>query len=110
MADNAGHWRDRLYSMRRDMNKGQYDWDDNNNFKKEAAKEYRLNKCVSKPNVFGYDRYYLLKGGQTLSAENEEFETFGTESDSQLRSAFKKHAKSKKLNKVLMTSFGKEVA
>ena len=38
MADNAGHWRDRLYSMRRDMNKGQYDWDDNNNFKKEAAK------------------------------------------------------------------------
>ena len=110
MADNANHWRDRLYSMRRDMRDGDYDWDDNDNFKREAAKEYRKNKCVSKQNVFGYDRYYLLKGGQALSAENEEFETFGTETDAQLRSAFKKHAKGKKLNKVLMTSFGKEVA
>ena len=110
MADNAGHWRDRLYSMRRDMQNGEYDWEDTDNFKKEAAQEYRRNKCVSKQDVFGYDQYYLLKGGKTLSAEDEEFETFGTETDSQLRAAFKKHSKGKKLNKVLMTSFGKEVA
>jgi hypothetical protein len=110
MADDSAHWRDRLYNMRRDMLKGEYDWEDNDNFKKEAAKEYRRNKCVSKQNVFGYDQYYLLKGGKQLSAEDEEFETFGTETDAQLRNAFKKHSKSKKLNKVLMTSFGKEVA
>ena len=110
MADHANHWRDRLYTMRRDMQNGEYDWQDTDNFKKEAAKEYRQNKCVSKQNVFGYDQYYLLKGGKTLAAEDQEFETFGTETDAQLRNAFKKHSKGKKLNKVLMTSFGKEVA
>ena len=109
MADNNQHWRDRIWRL-----KDEVSFEDDNiyldEFKKECAAEYRKNKCVSKQNVFGYDQYYLLKGGKTLKAENEDFETFGTESDSQLRSAFKKHSKGKKLNKVLMTSFGKEVA
>ena len=109
MADNNQHWRDRIWRLKEEVSSE----DDNiylDEFKKECAAEYRKNKCVSKQNVFGYDQYYLLKGGKTLQAENEEFETFGTETDSQLRAAFKKHSKGKKLNKVLMTSFGKEVA
>ena len=109
MADNNQHWRDRIWRLKEEVSSE----DDNiylDEFKKECANEYRQNKCVSKQNVFGYDQYYLLKGGKTLQAENEEFETFGTETDSQLRAAFKKHSKGKKLNKVLMTSFGKEVA
>ena len=47
---------------------------------------------------------------KTLKAEDKDFVTTGAESDAQLRTAFKSYAKDKKLSKVLMTSFGKEVA
>jgi len=110
MADDASHWRERLYSMKRDIENGEYNYEMYDDFKKDCAAEYRKNKCVARKNAFGYDQYYLLKGGKNLSAENEEFEIFGNETDAQLRNAFKKHSKGKKLNKVLMTSFGKEVA
>ena len=108
MADQARHWRDRLYIINNDKNG--YDYDADRDFKKEAAKEYRKNKCVQIDNCLGYDKYYLLKGGQTLKAEDKDFVTTGMESDAQLRTAFKSFAKDKKLSKVLMTSFGKEVA
>ncbi len=108
MADQARHWRDRLYIINNDKNG--YDYDADREFKKEAAKEYRKNKCVQIDNCLGYDKYYLLKGGQTLKAEDKDFVTTGMESDAQLRTAFKSFAKDKKLSKVLMTSFGKEVA
>jgi hypothetical protein len=54
----------------------------------------------------------LLKGGKTLSAQNEEFDEKVTEdmSDAQIRTAFKKFSKGKKTNKVLMTSIGQAVA
>ena len=108
MADQARHWRDRLYVINNDVNG--YDYDADREFKKQAAKEYRKNKCVQVDNCLGYDKYYLLKGGQTLKAEDKDFVTTGAESDAQLRTAFKSYAKDKKLSKVLMTSFGKEVA
>ena len=108
MADQARHWRDRLYVINNDVNG--YDYDADREFKKQAAKEYRKNKCVQVDNCLGYDKYYLLKGGKTLKAEDKDFVTTGAESDAQLRTAFKSYAKDKKLSKVLMTSFGKEVA
>ena len=108
MADQARHWRDRLYVINNDVNG--YDYDADREFKKQAAKEYRKNKCVQVDNCLGYDKYYLLKGGKTLRAEDKDFVTTGAESDAQLRTAFKSYAKDKKLSKVLMTSFGKEVA
>ena len=108
MADQAKHWRDRLYVINNDVNG--YDYDADREFKKQAAKEYRKNKCVQIDNCLGYDKYYLLKGGKTLKAEDKDFVTTGAESDAQLRTAFKSYAKDKKLSKVLMTSFGKEVA
>ena len=108
MADQSRHFRDRLYVINNDING--YDYESDREFKKQAAKEYRKNKCVQIDNCLGYDKYYLLKGGQGLKAESKDFVTTGAESDAQLRTAFKSFAKDKKLSKVLMTSFGKEVA
>lgn len=109
MADDSHHWRNRInrlsgYVKDRDM----YDRE----FFKECAKEYTKNKCVHKQDAFGYDNYYLLKGGKTLSATDGEFDDQVHEdmSDAQIRNAFKKFAKGKKTNKVLMTSIGKAVA
>ena len=60
--------------------------------------------------TLGYDELYLVKGGAKLSATNEEFEVSEEASNAQIRNAFKKFSKNKKLNKVLMTSLGKAVA
>ena len=69
-------------------------------------KEYRKNKCVEIKDIYGYDNYYFVKGGKHLSAQDEEFEVSEDASRGQLAAAFKKHAKSKKTNKVLMSKFG----
>ena len=108
MADDSRHWSNRVSRLAHHCDTDGWDRD----FKKECAAEFRKNKCVHKENAFGYDNYYLLKGGKTLSAQNEEFENNVTEdmSDAQIRTAFKKFSKGKKTNKVLMTSIGKEVA
>lgn len=104
MADTAGDWRQRLWSIAAD--KDMYA----DEFKTEAAKEYRKHKCVAVNNVFGYTEYYLVKGGRNLDTTEDEFEVAEDASQANIRNAFKKFAKSKKLNKVLMTKFGKAVA
>ena len=108
MADDAYHFRSRISRLGDYCDVGHYDSD----FRKECAKEYTKNKCIHKQNAFGYDNYYLLKGGKTLSAQDEDFDSKVDEdmSDAQLRTAFKKFSKGKKTNKVLMTSIGKAVA
>lgn len=77
---------------------------------KEWAKEYRNNKCVHIENIYGYNDYYMVKSGKALSAQSEDFEIAEDASKNQIGTAFRKHAKGKKLNKVLMTKFGKAVA
>ena len=104
MADTAGDWRQRLWSIAAD--KDMYA----DEFKTEAAKEYRKHKCVAVNDVFGYAEYYLVKGGRNLDTAEDEFEVAEDASQANIRNAFKKFAKSKKLNKVLMTKFGKAVA
>ena len=108
MADDNYHFRNRISRLSHYCETDGYDSD----FRKECTKEYTKNKCVHRPNAFGYDNYYLLKGGKTLSAQNEEFDEKVTEdmSDAQIRTAFKKFSKGKKTNKVLMTSIGQAVA
>ena len=108
MADDSGHWRSRISRLSHYCKTDGWDSD----FRKECGKEYNKNKCVHKQNAFGYDNYYLLKGGKTLSAQNEDFDQKVTEdmSDAQIRTAFKKFSKGKKTNKVLMTSIGQAVA
>tara|TARA_Y100001937_G_scaffold19027_1_gene26267 strand:+ start:21057 stop:23240 length:2184 start_codon:yes stop_codon:yes gene_type:complete len=109
MADSAGDWRWKLNDI----------WSDNalykevkdlDQFKKDSATEYRKNKCVEFTNLWGYNTYYMVKGGQHLQTEGDDFEINADATDAQIRNAFKKFAKSKKTNKVLMNKFGAAVA
>ena len=108
MADDAYHFRNRVGRLANYCESNDWDTD----FRKECNKEYNKNKCVHKENAFGYDNYYLLKGGKSLSATDGEFDEKVTEdmSDAQIKTAFRKFSKGKKTNKVLMTSIGKAVA
>ena len=83
-------------------------WDDK--FRNEANKEYRKNKCVVRKDALGYKEFYLIKGGNKLSTENDEFGVTSDQTKNQMANAFKKYSKSKKQNKVLMTTFGRIVA
>lgn len=104
MADSNQDWRQRLWIMAEE--KKVY----SEEYKSLANKEYRLNKCFHEQNVLGYNEYYLVKGGKNLGAESDEFAVSDDASTANIRTAFKKFAKSKKQNKVLMTKFGKAVA
>ena len=104
MADNGGEWKHRLWNIANELREDPID------YRSAAGKEYRKFKCVTANNVLGYSEYYLVKGGRTLDTTEEEFEVSEDASQANIRNAFKKYAKSKKLNKVLMTKFGKAVA
>lgn len=78
--------------------------------RQNAQKEYRKNKCVVYKDALGYNDFYLIKGGSSLSTQDAEFEVSSDQSRGQMASAFKKYSKSKKQNKVLMTTFGRAVA
>jgi hypothetical protein len=104
IADTNQHWRQRLWILADVKNKRL------DSFQKAANKEYRQNKCVSIDNALGYKEYYLVKGGKSLETQEDEFEVKKDATKANIRSAFKKFAKSKKQNKVLMTKFGKAVA
>ena len=83
-------------------------WDDSH--RNEANKEYRKNKCVVRKSALGYDEFYLIKGGNKLAVEDDEFGVTSDQTKNQMANAFKKYSKSKKQNKVLMTTFGRIVA
>jgi len=76
--------------------------------RKLVTKEYNKNKCVEFKDVFGYDTYYMVKGGKgALNTESDEFNPSTTKS---IGNDFKKFSKSKKTNKVLMQKIGAAVA
>ena len=104
MADDSNAWRQRLWIVSEEL--GIY----SEEYKSNANKEYRKNKCVNAQNVLGYSEYYLVKGGNNLATDEDEFEVKEDASNANIRNAFKKFAKSKKQNKILMTKFGKAVA
>jgi len=92
--------------------KDKYDswWsDDAEDFKRNAQKSFTKNRCAIFNKVLGYDDFYLLKS-QHLNTEANEFDVDTTASKGQITNAFKKHSRSKKVNKVLLTQFGKTVA
>ena len=104
MADNNRHWNSKL---------GQIAWDSNlgwESLKADANKSYRKNKCFIMNDTLGYNEFYLIKGGKALSTEDDEFGVTSDQTKGQMANAFKKYSKSKKQNKVLMTTFGKAVA
>lgn len=116
MADDSRHFMNRIQSAHTDgqRNGGYMDYysEEYMDLKKNANAEYRKNKCVIKENVLGYNEYYIIKGGRALSAQGESTmdKVSSDNTTAQIRNAFKKSAKSKKTNKVLLTRFGKAVA
>ena len=104
MADDNHHWNNKLGQISHEKN---YDWYD---YKPESNKEYRKNKCVEVKNFGGYNNFYLVKGNKNLDTSADDFDIEDNASNGQIRNAFKKYSKSKKLNKVLMTKFGAAVA
>ena len=83
-------------------------WD---NGMKKYNREYAKNKCVTFKNELGYNELYIVKSWKgALATDATEFEVNEDASKGQLTSAFKKYSKSKKLNKTLLTNFGKAVA
>lgn len=115
MAEDNRHFMNRIQSAHLDGTRDTYmDYysDEYIDLKKNANAEYRKNKCVIRENVLGYNEYYIIKGGKKLSAQGDDLmdEITSDNSTAQIRNAFKKSAKSKKTNKVLLTRFGKAVA
>lgn len=104
MADSSSDWRCRLRDIAWETNGYTED------YIKSATAEYRKNKCVEFNDIKGYNTYYMVKGGNSLSTAEDDFEVDYDASDTQIRTAFKKFAKSKKTNKVLMNKFGAAVA
>ena len=82
-----------------------------NAFVREMALDLqaKLDQCEKDDTI----RCVLITGcGKAFSADTteEDFDIKEEASNAQIRSAFKKFSKNKKLNKVLMTNFGKAVA
>jgi ACT domain-containing protein len=76
--------------------------------KKQIGKEYKKNKCYEMNDVYGYNKYYFIKGGnKALDTSDDEFNPITTKS---IGNDFKKYSKSKKTNKVLMQKIGAAVA
>ena len=104
MADENRDWNQKIGSISYKTNQS---WDE---LKRTTRKEYNKNKCVIMKNTLGYNSFYLIKGGNALKTEDDEFNVTSDQTKNQMATAFKKFSKSKKQNKVLMTSFGREVA
>ena len=107
MADDNREWKWRLNAL--SFETGSYNYN-SEQARKMYNKEYKKNKCVNVQNVFGYDEYYMVKGGKDLSTDADDFEVDHNATDKAIGTAFKKYSQSKKTNKVLLTKFGKAVA
>lgn len=78
---------------------------------KQILKEYRTNKFVSFSDVLGYDEFFVIRAERgSLSTEDDEFEVSENAKKGEIQRAFKKHANSKKANKLFATQFAKMVA
>ena len=78
---------------------------------REFRKEYNTNKFISFSEVLGYDSFFIIKAeGRSLATEDDEFEISENAKKGEIQRAFKKHANSKKTNKLFATQFAKMVA
>ena len=103
LADNSHNFKYKI----QDCDKEAYFGDD---FKK-YNREYQKNKCVTFKDALGYDELYIVKSWKNaLNTDAVDFDPDTDASKGQLTSQFKKFSKSKKLNKTLLTNFGKVVA
>ena len=74
-------------------------------------KEYNKNKFITFDNACGYDRFFIIKAERnSLSVDEEEFTVSEHAKKGEITRAFKKHAASKKTNRVFATQFAEMVA
>lgn len=74
-------------------------------------KQFNKNKFVSFDDVIGYDKFFILKGDKgSLNTEDDEMEISENAKKGEIQRAFKKHANSKKANKILASQFAQMVA
>lgn len=103
LADSSHNFKYKIQDCDKDAH-----WGDD--FKK-YNKEYQKNKCVTFKEKLGYDELYIVKSWKNaLNTDAVDFDPDTDASKGQLTSQFKKFSKSKKLNKTLLTNFGKAVA
>jgi hypothetical protein len=87
---------------------GDFDWEQG---MKKYNREYAKNKCVTFKDKLGYNELFIVKSMKgALATDATDFEVNDDATKSQITNAFKKFSKSKKLNKTLLTNFGKAVA
>lgn len=78
---------------------------------RKYRQEYNKQKFVSFDNACGYDRFFVIKGeGKSLNTDADEFEVKENAGKGEITRAFKKHAASKKTNRVFATQFAEMVA
>ncbi len=78
---------------------------------KKYNREYSKNKCITFNGKLGYDELYIVKSWKNaLATDAIDFDPNAEATKGQLTSQFKKFSKSKKLNKALLTNFGRAVA
>ena len=87
-----------------------FEYYDNDSMKK-YNREYAKNKCITFNKVLGYNELYIVKSWRNaLATDAVDFDPDTEATKGQLTSQFKKFSKSKKLNKALLTNFGRAVA
>jgi hypothetical protein len=78
---------------------------------REIRKEYNKNKFIVLDGVLGYDNFFIIKAEKgSLDTSDDEFEVSENAKKGEIQRAFKKHANSKKTNKLFATQFAKMVA
>ena len=81
-------------------------------FRRAMQKQITKKKCLTFDGALGYDNFYVVQAfnKSTFNTDADEFEVQEDATKGQITQAFKKYSKSKKLNKTLLTNFGKAVA
>ena len=111
ITNGAHEWKNIMARVYTEVNNDDDTWtEEYREFYTDANKEYRKNKCFTTKGMKGYNEYYVIKSGRNLETKEEEFNVDHNATKGQITAAFKKHSKSKKYNKVLLTNFGRAVA
>ena len=70
----------------------------------QIKKSWKKEKCLVIEHR-GYSKFFMIKGGKSLSSDIEDFEVSSDASKAKIRNAFKKHLSSKLGNKVVLNGF-----
>ena len=84
-------------------------WGYDHNELKKLAKQFNRDGSLVVGDHDGYNEFYLIKGGKALDTESD-LEVAEDASKRVLTTAFKKHSKSKTVNKVILSRFIKLIA